>query len=922
MRDNQSILLEYVRPPAISFWKWADGGKTVVWPTGQAIGFRVELEHVLRPQVERGLPPLTLVLLMLAACRDSWKGVISSLNNLHALCGTLAELDGSEQRALLDGLMTISQLPVELRHPVEAKSALLGFLFEDCPGVMLPNPEDLVSKPVLLPWHGSSVNSSSVNSSSETGRPLGLRAGIEAMLRGFERLDVEALRLRSQTGLDQLVLPATLEVDSIGQSRRLISSLQTDEELGGVARIARALMAAVHLPRKISDADDLSMGGVSDITNRGPLDRLLISELAHDNTTLALRVATNEALYLRRETPPKSPTPSRLILVDAGIRMWGAPRVFAAAAGLALAATTDTHASATVFCVHGENAERVDFTSRQGLLRQLSVLAPHPHPGRAVDRVLNDKALAESMDDVVVITSVDTLADREFQRHLANHSARRLHVATVDRAGAFELSALQRHGRKVVCAARLDINDLLHPRFRPTAPLLESAAKVDLPALCRLASLPLRIPTNRFRVATSWVVAECGALEITADGRLLFWDQPSRGPLQITDQMEGRSRVHWADCYCRDDIVSAVVDAGGRLSGQLLTVHLASHEVNLHSLELDTESKYRFSGHNGAIFATSGRTTRVLSGKDGRCMQVLSPHRTADGHSLLAMRENFFCDQDSGRWYALVYDGFQAQFEMVVNDAFPPARVLTTVFNVAGREGPLGLTRQGELYFPEENEFLRPARMPRGMFDDVNVSQCGNWIFVRNRLDKSETGVVDVARKRFLSSQYEQYDIKRMEACGWVQSPKRALLRRFRGVAVDSQLGLVLVSTKDRIWSVHWDDARGRICLGPSTSPTRGSIEIRDFNEQLRPGRMHWGIRCAKWADGSRAYLDDRCLLHLRSSNPDVPEVSLVLHDGEVAGWCADGRTWGDPYFLMDPPSGTAADVWHAAIRPFVEQLT
>ena len=68
------------------------------------------------------------------------------------------------------------------------------------------------------------------DSSSETGRPPGLRAGLEAMLRGFERLDVEALRLRSQTGLDQLVHASAVDVDPIGQVRRLISSLQSDEK--------------------------------------------------------------------------------------------------------------------------------------------------------------------------------------------------------------------------------------------------------------------------------------------------------------------------------------------------------------------------------------------------------------------------------------------------------------------------------------------------------------------------------------------------------------------------------------------------------------------------------------------------------------------------------------------------------------------
>jgi hypothetical protein len=104
--------------------------------------------------------------------------------------------------------------------------------------------------------------------------------------------------------------------------------LKDDVELGGLARLALNLMAAVHLPRPVADREELPLGGVSDITNRGALDRLLVSELANDDLTLAVRIAVNEALYLRREMPPRNPPRQRFVLLDAGIRMWGVPRVF------------------------------------------------------------------------------------------------------------------------------------------------------------------------------------------------------------------------------------------------------------------------------------------------------------------------------------------------------------------------------------------------------------------------------------------------------------------------------------------------------------------------------------------------------------------------------------------------------------------
>ena len=79
-------------------------------------------------------------------------------------------------------------------------------------------------------------------------------------------------------------------------------------------------------------------GGVADITNRGPLDRLLLSELAHDDLTLAARVALNEALYLRREPPMREPPGALGLLLDSGVRLWGIPRVLATAVALALIA--------------------------------------------------------------------------------------------------------------------------------------------------------------------------------------------------------------------------------------------------------------------------------------------------------------------------------------------------------------------------------------------------------------------------------------------------------------------------------------------------------------------------------------------------------------------------------------------------------
>ena len=196
------------------------------------------------------------------------------------------------------------------------------------------------------------------------------------LLAGLDRLDEETLQFCQATGLDELVQPAEIDAENWSSTRPPGSLLLDDQEFGGIARVARAPMAVVHLPRLLWEPEELPMGGFSDIENRGSLDRLLLSELAHDDLTLAVRVAClNECFYLRRETPPKTPSLARSILIDVGIRMWGVPRVFATSAALALLATTDHHAVATVYRA-GTRIQEADLTTRHGLTEHSGCSSP------------------------------------------------------------------------------------------------------------------------------------------------------------------------------------------------------------------------------------------------------------------------------------------------------------------------------------------------------------------------------------------------------------------------------------------------------------------------------------------------------------------------------------------------------------------
>ena len=136
-------------------------------------------------------------------------------------------------------------------------------------------------------------------------RVLRLIRTANSLAAGMPFESVAELEQLLTTGIvDTVESPEAPLLDQRAQTRRLLEQLSDDNELSGFARLAQQLIAAISLPRTLSEPDELQIGGVSDISNRGHLDQLLLSELAQDDLTLAVRLALNEALYLRRESPP------------------------------------------------------------------------------------------------------------------------------------------------------------------------------------------------------------------------------------------------------------------------------------------------------------------------------------------------------------------------------------------------------------------------------------------------------------------------------------------------------------------------------------------------------------------------------------------------------------------------------------------
>lgn len=891
-------------------WRWEDHGRVVVWRDGTTIAFREELEVIFERLSWNGLPPFLSILLILSATRDSWPELRPRLCFWLEQLSKAGEVLEIQQKwiKIEKGLERVQEFRDELRPSPSAKSDLANLAFQNSTERTSPS----VAGEVLFALNEARVASydRAVGASDLPPDPR-LSQVLSALADGLERLDREGLALWCKTGLEVEPEPAEVEIPPGERVRSLLAEIQEDDELGGIAKLAQSLMAAVTLPRTPSDPDELPQGGVSDLTNRGPLDRLLLSELAQDDLTLAVRIATGSALYWRRERPPDPKPRQRAVFLDAGLRAWGVPRVFATAVALALGATANKDTALAWYRARGEEALPVDLTTRNGLHDHLAALETDLHPGLALPAFAQALTECERESDAVLILSEDVLADRVFQRALSDSALPAVLIATLNREGNFTLHARSGRGTRVVREAKLDLELLYQSPKKKITPLIDPDKKRDEPAIFGVKPFPLRIPAT-FDPNRMARVAGLGVLSFTRDRRLLLYDDPKLGPVQLADNLPPGSLI-WHLSYAYEKCAFAVV---GELSDSRLWLVRVVEGTEVKTFPLDCgDISCRGVSYHGFVFTIHRDHVQGFNCFNGEKTGSLSLHGF---HWTGGRFFKSFSGVEGCTLHALSGDGMQPRMELIASERKIGATV-NALFDRAGEDGPIAVLENGNLYGTASLRTHEVAHVLETPVTFAAVSRSAERVAIVGRTKGGgpevikvidvATGKVETGQKPYREA-VEQFrkDVR-----------VRSLRVHFLSVGVDLNThSLVLISRSRQQWRLHLKH------VGLFLTETNDTLaKIQPFLMALKLPERGFLVWKAEWPDGSVAYLDSRGLLHLRSADRSIPEISIVLPDnGYLAGWCADGTAWGSIYFTgdVDNPSRTR-HVYQKAIEPFVKRL-
>jgi hypothetical protein len=876
MSEHRRQALAYLKLPPGSPWKWEDGGRVLASADGTTIAFREEINAIIERLAGTALPAFEAIALLLAGCRGKLPTYVSSPSD-RTPSSSRADFQEliqarSHQQAGLE-LSKLHELPADLIKSPRGKAFLAAAIFESQRSSSLPARE-------IAAGIGEDFSDEELNTPAQDAPPFNQTATTWAVVSGLQKHTAQSLIQRLKTGLDSLPKAAVaVSLPAAESARRLLSELPALNEYAGLAIVAREVMAAIRLPALAAETDEFALGGAAGLSTRGTLDRLLLSELAHDDDTLATRVALNEALYLHREPPVLKPERSLTLVLDSGLRMWGVPRAIAASAALALIAGHRGRGEVAIWRPEAEALSTVDLLSREGLQAHLAVLRTDLDPRHALPALTAMIASADD-GDLVLITHRDALDDLSFQGRLASLSPDRGFLLLIDNNGLVQLHPLPWGAPRPLAQVQVQIDKLLEPpTSKAKTSLIDSSKSADLPAIFREPRFPLLLSANT-KMEKSIRIAQ-GGMCVTSDRRLLRWERGPFGAEQLlTDLPGGRTCWLGETADCRQIIVKGR-DGDGRMAVVVLDPKSTQPRIT------------RFTGpkHASAVHLDQNvllviLNTRVVAVSIDTS-EVLAETEFPAGMSWISGR---YSSPGTGVFFAS-WNGANVRWDDAISGRSLTRNQIVLAFERDG-VGVWLLLRNGEIINPTGQKFMETgwpvafaAAFPPG---DVLVATSNSL-----RKDKvAQQHTVYLKTKVVVP----QPTIKSLDSFEQVPFPSRPTQNRFTAIQAEPGQPLRLRKSKGGWLEIF---ASGKSLRFAESAADKNHLEStqRAFTALPAPISLGCSLQVADWPDGSRAWLDGRGFLHLRSHDPAILELTLTLNQGDMAAWTSDGKRCGIPFF-------------------------
>jgi ribosomal protein L7/L12 len=451
-----------------AFWEYADNDTLICLKNGYTIVYVEDLKAIVASISHQGLPPFSSLLLALTALSERADDNLKWLASFLEEDMTNIEFKPNDVIQFLEHLSKLDKI----YKNGNGKKTLLGLIFKGCHGHLALNRSALIGRMCADKSYFFSTRTTSKIEAKSVGRKN--YRSLAILQRKFPSTESIETQLSKIPMLEEAI---EIEVDENGG---FIDQLIAEEETRKIGLLVHRISSGLRIPMHSTEADDQKMGGVSDLTNKGNFDRLLLSEYANDDLTFLMRLANNETLFLSKESPPTSSIKRRVYLMDVSLHSWGTPKTISFATMVAMSKHPKNNLASLAYTV-GENILPINLDSTKGFFKSLFHVDVNLSCAGGFEQFFVEHF--QKNDEVYFLGEKRSLESPEMQVAIEKHNEKIKYWILNDEDGKIDFYKNLKKSRKHVQHLELPLKALWNKKITKAIELNEHNAETYFPIL-------------------------------------------------------------------------------------------------------------------------------------------------------------------------------------------------------------------------------------------------------------------------------------------------------------------------------------------------------------------------------------------------------------------------------------------------------
>ncbi|WP_027382154.1 hypothetical protein [Epilithonimonas caeni] len=501
-------LVSYFQSYEDYFWEWGTDedirdstgyseNNLIYIPNIGTIAYRAYLIEILKELTDQGFPPFGSLLLVLHAVQENYLSLDEIFLQINKPENKLPKRITDDIISTAKFLGHLNDLKPSLKKG-ENKIILFKTIFKNCHHQLSEGNSKLIIKIFERnPWKLSEAAQHIQLNLSVIDRDIKTLALLHDRFPTTESI-INAMK--NIIDIDDLQDEVVEEETTVETDKDFIQELVEDPKTFQVGSLIKRIWSGLKIPMRHLSPGEQPIGGVSDMTNKGDLSRMLLSEFANEDEVFMNRVANNEALYIQREIPPEENIFERIILIDTSLRNWGTPKVLAFASAIAVVKHPKANSECKVF-VLGQNTIPISLDKVEQVVDHLNQVSPVLDASDALQKFLEEERTEKDLE-VFLITNQDNLSNPNLQKVIHENRDRLKFLVTTSANGELDFYKHHKGARKHIQKIVLPLKELWAnpPQIKSKGQNnnnSKNSKRIDVPK-----NYPLLFPTPKNKITT------------------------------------------------------------------------------------------------------------------------------------------------------------------------------------------------------------------------------------------------------------------------------------------------------------------------------------------------------------------------------------------------------------------------------------